>query len=95
MMSSYMKIGFNVVGRMAADCIIFLKNQDFYDEQLLKLLMIPGISPGRLERVARAKGSVEGGERQVGILLERAVDRQYKEPNKDFNDFITLERSSS
>ena len=73
MMSSYMKIGFNVVGRMAADCIIFLKNQDFYDEQLL---LIPGISPGRLERVARAKGSVEGGERQVGILLERAVDRQ-------------------
>ena len=68
MMSSYMKIGFNVVGRMAADCIIFLKNQDFYDEQLL---LIPGISPGRLERVARAKGSVEGGERQVGILLER------------------------
>ena len=91
-MSSYMKIGFNVVGRMAADCIIFLKNQDFYDEQLL---LIPGISPGRLERVARAKGSVEGGERQVGILLERAVDRQYREPNKDFNDFITLERSSS
>ena len=80
MMSSYMKIGFNVVGRMAADCIIFLKNQDFYDEQLL---LIPGISPGRLERVARAKGSVEGGERQVGILLERAVDRQYREPNKD------------
>ena len=79
-MSSYMKIGFNVVGRMAADCIIFLKNQDFYDEQLL---LIPGISPGRLERVARAKGSVEGGERQVGILLERAVDRQYREPNKD------------
>ena len=92
MMSSYMKIGFNVVGRMAADCIIFLKNQDFYDEQLL---LIPGISPGRLERVARAKGSVEGGERQVGILLERAVDRQYREPNKDFKDFITLERSSS
>ena len=91
-MSSYMKIGFNVVGRMAADCIIFLKNQDFYDEQLL---LIPGISPGRLERVARAKGSVEGGERQVGILLERAVDRQYREPTKDFNDFITLERSSS
>merc|ERR1719225_1548703 len=58
---------------MAADCIIFLKNQDFYDEQLLKLLMIPGISPGRLERVARAKGSVEGGERQVGILLERRI----------------------
>ena len=57
--------------------------------------MIPGISPGRLERVARAKGSVEGGERQVGILLERAVDRQYREPNKDFKDFITLERSSS
>ena len=72
-MFSYMKIGFRVGGRTGADCIIFLKNQDFYDEQLL---LIPGISPGRLERVARAKGSVEGGERQVGILLERAVDRQ-------------------
>ena len=91
-MSSYMKIGFNVVGRMAAEHIIFLKNQDFHSEQLL---LIPGISPRRLERVARAKGSVEGGKRQVGILLERAVDRQYREPNKDFKDFITLERSSS
>ena len=89
MMSSYMKIGLRVVGRMGAERIIFLKNQDSTSEQLL---MIPGISPGRLEGVARAKGSVEGGERQVGILLDRGVDRQYREPN---NDFITLERSSS
>ena len=34
-MSSYMKIGFNVVGRMAAEHIIFLKNQDSTSEQLL------------------------------------------------------------
>ena len=59
---------------MGAERIIFLKSQDFHERTIA--YMIPGISPGRLERVARAKGSVEGGERQVGILLERAVDRQ-------------------
>ena len=33
-MSSYMKIGFKVVGRMAAERIIFLKNQDFNERAI-------------------------------------------------------------
>ena len=49
MMSSYMKIGFNVVGRMAAEHIIFLKNQDSTTSNCLWYLEYPPVDLNELQ----------------------------------------------
>ena len=77
-MSSYMKIGFNVVGRMAAEHIIFLKNQDSTTSHCFWYLEYPPVDLNELQE--RKEALKEANDKLGSSLNEQWTVNKKSQP---------------